>query len=340
MQYISSSDVIYDMKVLLLGATGLLGHNVLRRLLDDGHEPTVLVRRAGAVCVDGTWREVVGSLLSDTDLQRAAEGCDAVINCAGTTDMSLRRLSDFMPVNADLCRRLVTICERCGIGTVVHTSTVDTIGFGDREHPATEAEPMREPFASSLYALSKRHGEVAILDVARLHPDWHVVVVNPGFILGAYDRRPSSGRMLMAAYRRRLMATPSGGKSFVSAADVAQACVNALTRGTSGSRYIVAHLDGCMPIADLYRLQARVMGYRQTVVPLPRWLALAAGAAGSALRAVGVRTELSLNNVRQLLTAEYYEGHRAENELEISNTPIAEAIKDFHQWRETHSSKC
>lgn len=334
MQYISHCDVIYRMKVLLLGATGLLGHNVTRHLLDCGHEVVVLVRRAGAIRVDGTWTEVVGSLLNDADLRCAAEGCDAVINCAGTTDMSLCHLSDYLPVNADLCRRLVAVCERCGITKIVHTSTVDTIGYGSADSPATEEAPMREPFASSLYAQSKRLGEDYILAAAKEHPDWHVVVINPGFILGAYDARPSSGRMLLAAYRRRLMAVPAGGKAFVSAADVAQACINALTLGRSGSRYIVAHREGCMSVAELYRIQAETMGYRQRVVALPQWLVLTAGAVGNAMRMLGIGTELCLNNVRQLQARTYYDGSRAVSELKINKTPIAEAIKNFHQWRE------
>ncbi len=326
------------MKVLLLGATGLLGHNVLRRLLDDGHEAVALVRRAGAVRVEGTWHEVVGSPLDDAALLHAAEGCDAVVNCAGITDMSLRHLSDYAPVNTDLCRRLVSVCERCGIKTIVHTSTVNTIGNGTRENPSTGDEPMQEPFSSSLYAKSKRDGENLMLDAARRHADWHVVVVNPGFILGACDARPSSGRMLLAAYGRRLMAAPNGGKAFVAAQDVAQACVNALVRGRSGCRYIAVNSDACMSVADLYRLQAGVMGYRQRVVLLPRWLVLSAGAAGSMMRRLGVRTELSLNNVRQLMVQEHYDGSRAVEELGINQTPISEAIKNFYRWRETNLS--
>lgn len=327
------------MKVLLLGATGLLGRNVLHRLTNEGHEVVALVRRAGVIEHVGSWHEVVGSLLNDDDLLRYSEGCDAVVNCAGTTDMSLRRLSDYIPVNADLCRRLVAVCEQCNIRTIVHTSTVDTIGFGTADRPATEDAPICEPFASSLYAQSKFRGERVMLEAARRHPDWHVVVINPGFILGAYDARPSSGRMLLAAYRRRLMAAPKGGKSFVAASDVAQACVNALFQGVSGCRYIVANQQGCMSIANLYRLQAKVMGYRQKVVTLPDGFVLFAGAIGSAMRFVGLRTELSLNNVRQLLECEYYDGSRAVNELGINQTPVAEVIKDFHQWRENHLSK-
>ena len=53
--------VIRRMRVLLLGASGLLGHNVLRRLLDEGHEVRVLVRRPDAVKLHGEWETVTGT---------------------------------------------------------------------------------------------------------------------------------------------------------------------------------------------------------------------------------------------------------------------------------------
>lgn len=62
------------MKVLLLGATGLLGHNVLLRLMEEGHQVVALVRRADGIHLpQGTWETVVGSLLDYNTLEKAAE---------------------------------------------------------------------------------------------------------------------------------------------------------------------------------------------------------------------------------------------------------------------------
>lgn len=322
------------MRVLLLGASGLLGHNVLRRLVAEGYEVTALVRRADGVRLPcGGWHAVTGSPLDRDTLLAAAKGCDAIVNCVGTTDMSLLRLDDYLPANRDLPTLLVSVMEELGIRVLVHTSTVNTIGHGNAGHPSCEEAPMQAPFTHSLYALSKRAGEEVMLQAARQHADWHVVVINPGFMLGAWDVKPSSGRLLDAAYRRGLMAAPRGGKTFVAVDDVAQAMVNALTRGRNGARYILA--SESMSIADIYRLQAKVMGYSQRLVILPSWLAVAAGALGDVARACGIKTELNVNNVRQLNVSEHYDGGRACSELGITYTPIGDAIKNYHTWKET-----
>lgn len=323
------------MKVLLLGATGLLGHNVLRCLMANGHKVNVLVRQtAGIKLPNGGWQTFVGSPLDYETLRQAAEGCEAVINCAGVTEMSLLHQEDYLPVNADLPRMIVQVMEELGIKNMVHTSTVNTIGFGTAEKPAAEDAPMQEPFKSGYYAESKRIGEEGVIEAAHSHEGWHVVVINPGYMLGAYDVKPSSGRLLLAGYRRPLMLAPKGGKAFVAVQDVAEAVVNALTKGENGERYILTNSKGCHSIRELYEMQARVMGYKQRVLALPNWLLSVAGRVGDMARLLGIRTELSTRNVRQLMVREYCDNSHGLCDLGYKETSIEEAIKQFYIWLE------
>ena len=317
------------MKVLLLGATGLLGHNVLLRLMAEGHRVVAVVRRADGIKLpQGGWETAEGSPLDYEVLVKASEGCDAIVNCAGCTDMSLRRYEDFLPANRELCRQIVHLMNERGIKTLVHTSTVNTIGFGD------EDAEMQPPFKGSFYADSKQEGEQTVLAAAC--EGRHVVVVNPGFMLGPWDVKPSSGRMLLAAYRKPLMFAPRGGKAFVYVGDVAQVIVNALTHGANGNRYIAVNTRACLSIKELYEMQAKVCGYRQKVLPAPNGLLLAAGRVGDALRWMGVKTQVSTNNIRQLLVSESYDSRRATEELGMPQTPIEVAIKEFYEWRKNN----
>lgn len=323
------------MKILLLGATGLLGHNVLHRLLDEGYDVVAVVRRREGLYIPLADANIVeGSILDATTLTRAAGGCDAIINCAGTTDMSLLYEKDYMPVNRDLPATLIDIMKHHGIKRLVHISSVDTIGYGDADHPADEHAAMRWPFTESYYALSKRAGEEAILKGLQDAPGLEAVILNPGYMLGAYDVRPSSGEMLRIAYRKSVMCCPRGGKAFVPVADVADAAVRALTRGTSGSRYIVTHRGGHLTIKQLYALQADIMGYRQLCVVVPAWIMLAIGALGDLLRSMGMRSAVSRRNIRQLLVREYYDNHHGLCDLGYVETSLADAIHDFHTWRQ------
>jgi len=329
------------MKVLLLGATGLLGHNVALALLDKGYEVVALVRPSSRFCpppeAADSIERVEGSLLDEDSLVSAAQGCDAIVNCAGTTDMSLLGYEDYLPVNRDLCRHILSLMERSSIRRLVHVSTANTIGYGAPDAPADESSPMQAPFSSSFYARSKREGEELLLQAARDHADWHVVIVNPGFMVGPYDVKPSSGQLLLAAYRKPLMVAPLGGKSFIAVSDAAVATVNAIMDGVSGSRYLLTGENAS--IRDFYALQKAEMGYRQCLLVLPGFLVSMAGFLGDMLRALHIRTQLSSVNVRQLMVREYYSNDRARRDLQLPQTPLATAVRQFFEWRSSAQNR-
>ncbi len=323
------------MKVLLLGATGLLGHNVLRRLLAEGHQVIALVRKGGRIQMEHEGCKVMEceNINDRRVLFVPMSECDAVINCAGVTDMSLLSIDDYIGINCDLVRTIISMMELTQIKRLVHVSTVNTIGYGTIEHPTDESEQAVFPFSESLYAESKRMGEQAVMEGKDAHPDLEGIIVNPGFMIGSYDTKPSSGRLLLAGYRKPVMFAPRGGKAFVNVVDVAEVVVNALTMGTPGRKYIVTNSKASLTFKELYKLQAHVCGYRQRVIQIPNWVLLAVGHVGEWLRRMGLRTQVSLNNIQQMLVREYYDNSAARRDLGLKETSIEDAIRDFYEWR-------
>lgn len=70
------------MKVLILGATGFSGKEVLREALAQKHEVTILVRQSSDVLFkDDHLKTLEGDALDINSLSEALEGQEAVINC-------------------------------------------------------------------------------------------------------------------------------------------------------------------------------------------------------------------------------------------------------------------
>ncbi|MBR1851260.1 MAG: NAD-dependent epimerase/dehydratase family protein [Bacteroidales bacterium] len=317
------------MKVLLLGANGMLGRNVIDALLAHGDQVVAAVRAIPQnwPSADGLSTCVVPSL-DLRSLKQAATGCDAVINCAGCTNMGLLRLDDYLPANRDLCATLLQLMMQSPLRALVHISTANTVGNGTADHPGTEAntEP-QPPFSHSLYVQSKLQGERLLLRGAEGLKDRHIVVLNPGFMIGPHDLRPSSGQMVDAAWRRPLMVAPRGGKSFVATTDVAQAAVSALTQGRSGQRYLLTGSN--LSLGQFYALCAATGHYKQRLVALPNRVVRAAGRLGDLLRRLGIATQLSSANTELLIAAEHYSSAKAQAELGFCPTPIATAIAQY-----------
>ncbi len=323
--------------ILITGASGLLGHNVLRLLLEQGQRVRIVLREGStidsdviSVAAQGQLETMRGNILSDRMLDRAIEGCNAVVNCAGVTDMSLSSPEDYRPVNTELPLRLAKALDSHSGGVLVDVSTANTIAPGTAEHPSNEDSPFGAPFSASLYARSKWESEKKLAAFAGTHLRTRIVVILPGFMIGPYDRKPSSGKLLDAAYRKPLMAAPSGGKSFVDVRDVAAAIAGALGNERAQGRYLAT--GQTYSFKDFYAVQARVCGYSQTFIPLSKGLVKSVGKVFDCLESRGAKVLATSRNVRQLLFEEHYDNSRARRELGMPLTPLEQSIKDYFEY--------
>ena len=82
------------------------------------------------------------------------------------------------------------------INTIVYVSSANTIGYGTKEQLADESFPIRFPFTDSFYAQSKSASEQLFIEASR-KPNRHIIIVNPTFMIGAFDPKPSSGKLMI-----------------------------------------------------------------------------------------------------------------------------------------------
>jgi uncharacterized protein (TIGR01777 family) len=74
------------MRVLITGGSGLVGRHLARNLLDGGHQPIILSRRADVIRRNPemwSFRVVSGDPTTAGPWQQEIDGCDAVVNLAG-----------------------------------------------------------------------------------------------------------------------------------------------------------------------------------------------------------------------------------------------------------------
>lgn len=323
--------------ILLLGATGLLGHNVLESLLRHGHRVRCVVREGStidgailALAAEGQLQVTKGSVLDDSVLEESLMGCTEVVNCCGVTDMGLDSIDKYRPVNRDLPLRIARLLDYQTGGVLVNVSTANTVDPGTVGNPADENTPFGGPFTGSYYARSKREGEKALLDFAETHLRTRIVILLPSFMIGPYDRKPSSGKLLKAAYKEPVMVAPPGGKSFVDARDVASAVLGALSNPLALGRYLTTGKS--LSIKEFYKQEASVCDYKQLCIGVPRRVCLWVGKLGDWLEQHGRKVLFTSRNVRQLLVEECYDSSRAHRELGMTSTPLEQSIKDFFDY--------
>src|SRR6185369_9003072 len=156
--------------------------------------------------------------------------------------------------------------------------------------------------------------------------DVDAVIVNPGFMFGPLDSKPSSGKLIVEVARRRVPGHTPGCNSFVDVRDVARGMVRAWEAGRRGERYILGGHN--LSYRTVFATIARVAGVSPPRLAVPRPIALAVGAAGElAARFTGRDPLISTSSVRWSFEPRFrVSSKKAESELGYAISPLEPAI--------------
>ncbi|EAQ80925.1 NAD-dependent epimerase/dehydratase family protein [Blastopirellula marina] len=321
------------MTVLVTGATGLVGNNVVRRLLGDGRKVRVVVRsERSTVPIDDLDLEIVAGDICDRDSLRAAvRGVDLVIHCAGYVHIGWTGKEAAEEVNVGGTQSIAIVAREAG-AKMVHVSSVDTLGAGLRDKLADE--DTRQVYNPPIpYVVTKTAGEAEVRRQVDLGLD--AVIVNPGFMLGPWDWKPSSGRMLIEVAKGKPPLAPRGGTTVCDVRDVAEGILLASEKGRRGANYILGGEN--MTYLELWKLFAEVAKIPKPICRMGPLMVLGAGLVGDVWSKL-TGTEGTVNSAAMKMSGvyHYYSSRRAEEELGYHCRPARTSISDAWEWFQAH----
>jgi dihydroflavonol-4-reductase len=258
---------------------------------------------------------------------RLVGDCDAVIHSAAFIHIGWRFQEESRRVNADLTQRIAEAAERTG-RRFVHISTVDTLAYSPSGDLVEETQ--RQPAKpGSAYVTSKTEAEQRVERMVQQGLD--AVILHPGFMVGPWDWKPSSGKMIWAVAKRQIPLAPGGGCSAVDVRDVAHGVLAAATTGATGARYILAGHN--LSYRDLFAQIAAVVGQSPPKLKLGPWIAAAAGSAGDAwTRISGRETDINSALIGMGQLRHYYSSDKAIRDLGYQIQPLRPALQDAWEF--------
>ena len=190
------------MKILVTGASGMIGRAVALALLARGDEVTVIQRRsAGLPC-----REVLGDIASPEVADRAVARQDAVVHLAAKVDI-VGPWADYARVNVSGTRSVIDACRRFGVRRLVNVSS-PSVAHSGRSLIGAAADPADPEKARSNYSRSKAIAEQ--LALAADGPALAVLCVRPHLVWGPGDSQ-LVGPIVERARAGRLPLIGTGG---------------------------------------------------------------------------------------------------------------------------------
>lgn len=316
-------------KVLVTGATGLLGNNIVRLLVNDGVSVRAAVRSTSdRRPVEGLAIEVVPIDFEDVEsIKRAVDGVDVVVHSAGFIWFGWMKLTESRRANVEYSRRLAEVCREKEV-RFIHVSTVDTLPASDGKTPVSEDSNGLEKPACN-YVVSKTEAERAVEAVIEKGLD--AVIVHPGLFLGPWDWKPSSGELIRAVKKLGYFFTcPTGGISVSDVRDVARGTLLAATKGEAGRHYILGGEN--VRYKHLCREIARKCGVLTPQLRTGPVAYLVAATTGLINRARGNETLVNTAAIRMARYSHFYSSERAKVELGYQWRPLDETLDDAIEW--------
>lgn len=320
------------MTILITGANGLLGANLIRRLIKANFEVKAFVRpTANLKGLEGIGCQLVyGDMTVYKDIHTAVQDCDAVVHAGSTTSTLPREFEFYKRINFISTKNIVEALLKQRNTRLIYVSTANTFEPGSKENPGSESSPFTLGHYHSGYINSKYMAQQYVLDAVRQN-DLDAVVVNPTFMIGPYDSKPSSGKLILHALKRGIQWCPAGGKNFVHVRDVAEGIQCALTAGRAGQCYLLTGEN--LTYTEFFSQLNNTIGRSSVPITIPKPLIHLAGTLGQTIiRLTGKPLALNKTNAQLITLDNYYTGEKARRELGLITTPVKDAIIEAIAW--------
>ncbi len=298
------------MNVLVVGATGVLGTQTVRRLIAHGVGVRAMTRTAerGRELARLGAEVVIGDLVDSGSLARACRGVDQVFAAAHSVLGRGRYRSE--AVDDIGHRALIDAAQVEGVARFVYTSALGAAP----DHPVD--------FFRTKHAV-ERHLERSGLNYAILRPsalmEWHAHMFN--------------GKRLLENGRTVLFGSGNKRRNFVAAADAAQFAVIAL--GTTPMRSHTLEIGGPGNFSnnEVAQLYARIAGIEPRISHVPAYLAKAIGWVARPLHP-GIGRIMQLSSMSDECCPEIFDPSNLLRDYPVELTSLEAFVRErVAEWR-------
>lgn len=257
-------------KVLVTGATGLIGYPIVCALLKEGRRVKALVRspeKARPILPEDC--ELVSGDVTDLNsIARAMEDCVTVYHTAGIHEQWLPNPDLFYQVNTQGTRNMTLAALQKNIEKFIYISTVD-IFSAPRGHSYDETMLDPEP-KKTAYGGSKQQADRIV--AAACEKGLAAAFIHPAAV---YGPAPAGSLWFMEFIRnikqKKIPLVPPGALPLVYSEDLAAGCLLAEKKAGDGERFILS--ESCISFEQMAHVVSEELSIRKFPTVMPLWLA-------------------------------------------------------------------
>jgi dihydroflavonol-4-reductase len=316
--------------IVVTGASGLVGANLVRALLNDHRRVRVVVHRESAAFQGLNVDQVKADLRDPESLTKAFNHADLVYHLAGLITVSGSDWLQTEQINTLGTRNVLDACLKNNVNRLIHFSSIEAVQQKPLNVPVNDRSSLVNPNGAPPYARSKAAAEMEVR--AGIQRGLDAIILRPTAIIGPNDFKPSLlGQAIIKLASGRMPFLVTGGFDWVDVRDVVSGAILAARKAPCGSSYILSgHWHSISEMAQMLcdygcRHTTRITFPRQIAypfAPLMEWVAHIQHS-----EPIYTRVSLRTLNSNHVITHD-----RAKQELGYEPRPMAETLADTLNW--------
>ena len=326
-------------KILLTGATGMLGAHLLWHLLQKGLTVRATKRERSNLTqterIFSAYNDslanysdqlqwVSGDVLDYDSIEKAMLGIEQVYHCAAIVSFSKkpRRVLD---INIRGTQNIVYAALKHSVKKFCFVSSIATLGKETGQQLITEKSPWDKERERSVYAQSKYLSEEVVWQAIK--KGLPTIIVNPGVILGMADETNNS-MQLFSSVMKGLPIYTKGGSGFVCVKDVCRAMINLMESEIVNERFVLVGEN--LSNKDLLFLIAKYLKKMPPFINGTIFLLYPIALVMEFFAAVfNTKAFIDRATVRVVLSRSFYSSQKIEKAIGFTFTAIENCVSDL-----------